>query len=136
APLAWAEPAENSPADKALLERLPEGTRRVALWPEGAPDANPNTAAEEVSDRDDILRVHNVSRPTMFVSLPKDAEQPVPVVIVCPGGGYNILAAEHEGTEVCEWLLEQGIASVLLKYRVPRPPGELEKHHHALQDVQ
>ena len=56
-------------------------------------------------------------------------------VIVCPGGGYNILAWNKEGTEVCEWLNSIGVTGVLLKYRVPKRAG-LEKHAPMLQDAQ
>ncbi len=45
-------------------------------------------------------------------------------VVVFPGGGYEILAIEHEGTEVCDWLTQRGITCVLLKYRVPAPRSE------------
>ena len=55
--------------------------------------------------------------------------------MVCPGGGYSILASEHEGTEVCEWLNGIGVDGVLLKYRVPRRK-DLAKHHAPLQDAQ
>ncbi len=40
-------------------------------------------------------------------------------VVVFPGGGYEILAIDLEGTEVCDWLTSRGITCVLLKYRVP-----------------
>ena len=56
-------------------------------------------------------------------------------MVVCPGGGYNILAYDLEGDEVCEWLNNLGITAVLLKYRVPRREG-LEKHTAPLQDLQ
>jgi hypothetical protein len=55
--------------------------------------------------------------------------------VVCPGGGYNILAWNHEGTKICKWLNDAGITAVLLKYRVPRRAG-IEKHVAPLQDVQ
>ena len=57
------------------------------------------------------------------------------VVIVCPGGGYNILAYEHEGTQVCKWLNELGVSAVLLKYRVPRRKNR-PPHEAPLQDLQ
>jgi acetyl esterase/lipase len=55
-------------------------------------------------------------------------------VLVCPGGGYGILAIEHEGTQVCDWLNSLGVTAVLLKYRVPvrdKTPG-----YEPLQDAQ
>jgi acetyl esterase/lipase len=56
-------------------------------------------------------------------------------VVVCPGGGYEILAMDLEGTEVCQWLNSVGITAVLLKYRVPSQNGS-ERHTAPLQDVQ
>jgi len=61
---------------------------------------------------------------------PKGATEPTPAVVVCPGGGYSILAYDLEGTEVVEWLNGLGIAGVLLKYRVPG------KRDGAFQDAQ
>ena len=55
-------------------------------------------------------------------------------MVICPGGGYNILAIEHEGTEVAAWLNSIGVTGVVLKYRVPRRK-DLEKHDAPLQDV-
>jgi len=56
-------------------------------------------------------------------------------VVICPGGGYNILAFNKEGTEVAEWLNSIGVAGVVVKYRVPRR-ADLPKHQAPLQDAQ
>ena len=56
-------------------------------------------------------------------------------VVIFPGGGYNILAWDLEGTEVCDWLNSIGVTGVLLKYRVPKRAG-IDKHVPALQDAQ
>ena len=56
-------------------------------------------------------------------------------VVICPGGGYNILAYDLEGTEVAEWLNSIGVTGIVLKYRVPRREGR-EKHDAPLQDAQ
>lgn len=56
-------------------------------------------------------------------------------MVVCPGGGYNILAMDLEGTEICEWLNSLGITAVLLKYRVPRREG-ISMYQAPLQDAQ
>lgn len=84
-----------------------------------------------------------MTRPTLTVVAPLDKAKSTGTVnhskravVVCPGGGYGGLAAEHEGTRVCEWLNEMGITAFLLKYRVPRRGGDFPKHHHALQDAQ
>ena len=82
-----------------------------------------------------VVRLGNVSKPTLTVySAPKDKDTGA-AVVVFPGGGYNILAMDLEGTEVCEWLNSIGVTGVLFKYRVPKRAG-LEKHAAALQDAQ
>jgi len=93
----------------------------VKLWPEGAPEkAGVHIEAEKVmppKNEKDVLRLTNVTEPTLTVYR---AENPNgTAVIVCPGGGYSILAIEHEGIQVCEWLNSLGVTAVLLKYRVP-----------------
>jgi acetyl esterase/lipase len=92
----------------------------VKLWPKGAPEKpgfkiEPETSVDK---GDGIMRTSNVSDPTIAIY---KAEKPNgTAVVVCPGGGYSILAIEHEGSKVCEWLNSIGVTGVLLKYRVPR----------------
>ena len=84
--------------------------------------------------------VSNVSRPTMTVYSPKGKNTGT-AVVVFPGGGYEILAIDLEGTEVCDWLTSKGITCVLLKYRVPGKGhyaklGPLSSSLMALEDAQ
>ena len=108
----------------------------IPLWPKGVPgEADLKLPAESIELKSEyqIQILSNVSVPTLTVF---PAEKPNgAAVIVCPGGGYNILAYSHEGIEVCEWLNSLGITAGLLKYRVPRREG-LEKHDAPLQDAQ
>ncbi len=93
----------------------------LKLWPEGAPEkAGVVIEAEkriEPKNANDVLRVTNVTEPTLTVYKPAQANGTS--VLVCPGGGYGILALEHEGTQVCEWLNSLGVTAILIKYRVP-----------------
>ncbi|MGA9332741.1 MAG: alpha/beta hydrolase [Rudaea sp.] len=68
-----------------------------------------------------VTKVTNVTRPTMTMYAPKGKNTGAAVVVV-PGGGFQILAIDLEGTEVCDWLTSKGITCVLLKYRVPSVP--------------
>jgi acetyl esterase/lipase len=68
-----------------------------------------------------VIRLTNVSKPTLTVYRPAKEKATGTAVVVCPGGGYHILAMDLEGTEVCHWLNELGVTAVLLKYRVPAP---------------
>ncbi len=67
------------------------------------------------------MAVANVTRPTMTVYAPSGKNTGIAVVVI-PGGGFQILAMDLEGTEICNWLTSRGITCVLLKYRVPSIP--------------
>ena len=82
-----------------------------------------------------LIRLGNVSQPTLTVYRPSKRRETGAAVLVLPGGAYNILALDLEGTEVCEWLNSIGVTAVLVKYRVPKRPN-VEKHAPALQDAQ
>ena len=97
------------------------GHAQVPIWPGTVPDAIPNPKPESVgppAGREWWPRANDVSRPTMTVYAPKDRNTGV-AVVVFPGGGYQFLAMDLEGTEICDWLTTRGITCVLLKYRVP-----------------
>lgn len=83
---------------------------------------------QEMGD-DGILRIQQMPVPTLqkfpVVKSPKGK-----VVIICPGGGYQILAVNHEGTEIAQWLNALGYTAYVLRYRVP------DNREGALQDVQ
>jgi acetyl esterase/lipase len=128
-------------AQKPAWQPAP-GTITLPLWPSGAPGAQPNPAPEvdttTPKDRmvagNPVIRLGNVSAPTLTVYSPKTGNNGVGVVVF-PGGGYKILAIDLEGTEVCDWLNSEGITCVLVKYRVP-DTGPYPKSKAALQDAQ
>jgi acetyl esterase/lipase len=101
------------------------GHTQLPIWPGTPPDAQPAAGPESVTTTVKELvagrpwvYVRSVSRPTMTVYSPKGKNTGA-AVVVFPGGGYDILAIDLEGTEVCDWLTSKGITCVLLKYRVP-----------------
>ena len=101
------------------------GHTQVGIWPGAVPHAQPAAGPEEMATPHDHLvagrpwtYLSNVTRPTLTVYSPADTNTGA-AVIVFPGGGYQILAIDLEGTEVCDWLTSRGITCVLLKYRVP-----------------
>ena len=94
------------------------GHTQIPIWPKEPPDAQPVPGPESVQPDPECSWVSNVSRPTMTVYSPKGSNTGA-AIVVFPGGGYNILAIDLEGTEVCDWLTSKGITCVLLKYRVP-----------------
>ena len=106
------------------------GHTQVPIWPGRVPDPQPvagpevaKTTGKEflVAGRPGVW-VSNVSRPAMTVYSP-NGKNTGAAVVVFPGGGYQGLAIDLEGTEVCDWLTPKGISCVLLKYRVPGEPG-------------
>ena len=102
--------------------------REIPLWPEGVPEPRvPAEPAEKVEiGKDGISRRSNVSNPRLVVyDIPRtDPAKPRSGVIVIPGGGFSILADEHEGSDICRWFNERGFVSFLLLHRVPT--GKLE----------
>jgi len=115
----------------------------IKLWPGKAPGDKGDLGEEKDTTKPTdnkvagqrLIRLGNVSDPTItFYPAPKEKNTGT-TVLICPGGGYNILAYDLEGTEVCEWLNSIGVNAVLVKYRVPKRPGT-EKHAPPLQDVQ
>jgi acetyl esterase/lipase len=118
-------------------------SKPAALWPGTAPGENkvlpPEADLNKPSDAliagRPIIRLGNVSTPTITLYRPDPAKDTGATVVVCPGGGYRILALDLEGTEVCAWLNSIGVTGVLLKYRVPSREGQ-ERYAAALQDAQ
>jgi hypothetical protein len=96
----------------------------IPLLPEGASEpAGFECEAEttvECTPPDGLLRLTNGTAPTITLFPPPAGTANGTAVLVCPGGGYNILAYSHEGTEVCQWLNSIDVTAALLKYRVPR----------------
>jgi acetyl esterase/lipase len=125
------------------LEATAATPKEVPLWPGQVPgetaalppERDMTTPTDRLVAGKQIVRLGNVSVPTMTIYRPDPAKDTGAAVLVCPGGGYSILAIELEGTEVCEWLNSIGVTGVLLKYRVPRREG-LPKHVPPLQDAQ
>ena len=105
-----------------------EPVGEIRLWPEGVPgDRVPSDPAEKVEKgKDDIQRRSFVSDPRLIVHpLPQGDGGPRPAVIILPGGGYNILADDHEGGEIGRFLNGHGIVALTLLYRVPT--GDFEE---------
>ncbi len=118
-------------------------TDPIPLWPAGAPGEHGDIGAEaDMTKPTDgqpagkrVTRIGNVTAPTITVFRPAAGKDTGAAVVVCPGGGYHILAWDLEGTEICDWLNSIGVTGVLLKYRVPTRAGA-ERHLAPLQDAQ
>ena len=140
--------AQSPPSAQQAGWQPSPGHTQLPIWPGVAPGAGRVAGAEVAGTVIDPAGkprlvggkpwtyVDKVSRPTMTVYSPQARNTGV-AVVVFPGGGYNVLAIDLEGSEVCDWLTARGITCVLLKYRVPcAKVGPYRNCPAALQDAQ
>ncbi|MDA1054873.1 MAG: alpha/beta hydrolase [Planctomycetota bacterium] len=118
------------PATSNLWPGVPPGETK-----ELPPEADTTTPNGNLVAGRRVIRLGNVSTPTMTVYRPASEIDTGAAVIVCPGGGHHILAYDLEGTEVAEWLTSIGVTGVVLKYRVPFREPE-QRWRAAVQDAQ
>ncbi|MBS0208299.1 MAG: alpha/beta hydrolase [Planctomycetes bacterium] len=121
-----------------LFGMAAEAPQVIPVWPADVPGEKGDVGDEHeqpLKPNDNTIRVANVTRPTLTIFRPAKDKDTGATVIICPGGGYNILAFNKEGTEVAEWLNSIGVTGMVLKYRVPARKG-LERHAAPLQDAQ
>ena len=126
----------------------PAGVAQLPIWPGTPPDARPSAKPES-----SVVPVDSVGRPRLIGGKPTTFALDVSVptmtvfraagrntgiaIVVFPGGGYNALAMDLSGTEMCDWLVPRGITCVVLKYRVPcAVTGRYRDCRTALQDAQ
>ena len=95
----------------------------VPLWPGAAPSEVGTIPAETSEVKGGIRRVSHVTVPVMTVFRPEAGKNTGAAVVILPGGGYNILADDHEGDQVARYLNGVGVTGIVLKYRVPRRAG-------------
>lgn len=114
-----------------------QAQQEMPLYPNGVPNAKqvPNTQ-KSVTDKNGVLRISEVTVPTLTV-YPADADKANgTAVIICPGGGYAILAASHEGSDVASVFNKMGVIAFVLKYRLPNDNAQIDKSIAPLQDAQ
>ncbi|HEX8170967.1 MAG TPA: alpha/beta hydrolase [Thermoanaerobaculia bacterium] len=118
-----------------VWEPGPEG-RQLPLWPAGLAIQRPESEkAEEVGNGSRLVAgrpwywAGSVSRPTMIVYPPKGRNTRAAMVVL-PGGGYEVVAMDLEGTEICDWVTKQGMTCIVLKYRVPQ-----QWHHDGIEEA-
>ncbi|MCX2450538.1 alpha/beta hydrolase [Pedobacter sp. PLR] len=111
----------------------------ILIYPGAIPGAKPTPADFKelsVTGNDGIIRVSKVSVPTLKVFLPSKEKATGAAVIICPGGGYGILAINHEGDNVAKRFNEIGVAAFVLKYRLPDDAIMVDKSFGPLQDAE
>jgi acetyl esterase/lipase len=119
--------ADLTEGERAIRKVAGKALPVFRIWPDRKP-----SKPEDVTYRGGIMRIAKVTAPSFTVFQPARADGRA--VLVFPGGGYGILAADHEGVKVCEWLQGLGVTAFLVKYTVPRPRNA-PKHSAALPDA-
>ncbi|MFL9837313.1 alpha/beta hydrolase [Flavobacterium sp. ST-75] len=107
----------------------------IPLYKDSIPNSIPGENKEETK-YSGFLLTQNVSIPTLTVFKPQKQSDKKSAVIICPGGGYAVLATGHEGKDVAEALNKMGVTAFMLKYRLPNDTIMKDKKIAPLQDAQ
>ncbi|MBN2589523.1 MAG: alpha/beta hydrolase [Sedimentisphaerales bacterium] len=104
----------------------------IRIWPKStlSENAGLETESNMPSRGDDVIRITDITDPSITVFKSKQSQEKTPAVIICPGGGYSYLAFNKEGTKIAEWFNSLGITGIVLKYRAPN------QRDNAFKDIQ
>jgi acetyl esterase/lipase len=119
-----------------MSQQMHGQTITLPLWPEGKVPNYKKSGETEKKDTTDIVRISLVQSPNITVYLPEKRSATGQAVIICPGGGYGILAYDWEGTDPARFLAAKGIAAIVLKYRLPNSKSNITPHLSPLMDAQ
>jgi len=122
----------------ALMMNSTAQTLTLKLWPDGIPGSKTDASyVEKITTTDGrITRCEKVVTPDLTIFLPAPEKANGAAVLICPGGGYGVLAFDHEGNAIAKWLNDNGIAGIILKYRLPSDQIMIDKSIGPLQDAQ
>ena len=107
----------------------------ILLYPGGVPGLIGKQIPEDSKTTDGITRVKDITQPAIYWYQPKEKTSDA-AVIICPGGGYTILAIDHEGYDIAKWFNERGVTAFVLKYRLPQENLFENREIRPLQDAQ
>jgi len=113
-------------------------TLTLKLWPDGIPGSKTDPSyVEKITVTNGVItRCEKVVTPDLTIFLPAPEKANGTAVLICPGGGYGVLAFDHEGNAIARWLNDYGIAGIILKYRLPSDQIMIDKSIGPLQDAQ
>lgn len=121
-----------------FLSNMAFGQTVMNLYDGSIPNSKPSAVEEALTtDANGISRVSGVTSPTLTAYFPKEGVANTgKAIVICPGGGYSILAITHEGHDIAKLLAEHGITAFVLKYRLPSDEIMVDKRIGPLQDAQ
>ena len=122
------------------IARLP-AQQIIPLYDGAIPNAKPcNEREHEFVDtswnKNGLLIVDRVAKPTLTIYAPRKDRRNGTAVVICPGGGYAVLAAGHEGADIAKQLNDAGVTAFVLRYRLPKEECMTDKAHVPLMDAQ
>jgi acetyl esterase/lipase len=109
---------------------------KIALWPAGSVPNYKKTNEVEKSDSGNFVSIRLVQQPAIDVYLPSKGNITGQAVVICPGGSYSFLAYDWEGIDIAKWLNANGIAAIVLKYRLPISKSNIDPKLSPLLDAQ
>lgn len=110
--------------------------KHIPLWPAGKVPNYKASGEKEITDYGEITGIRLVQEPDIAVYLPAKRIATGQAVVICPGGGYGMLAYDWEGSDIAKWFNSKGIAAVVLKYRLPNSKSNITPHLTPLMDAQ
>jgi acetyl esterase/lipase len=112
--------------------------KTIKVWPDSVPGsiADAGYLEQTIVENGKIVSYSQVTNPTLMVYLPLAGKGNGTAVIICPGGGYERLAFDHEGYQIAEWYSKLGVTAIILKYRLPSDKIMKDKTIGPLQDAQ
>lgn len=111
-------------------------TFSINLYPEGQIPNFQKTTETEQRDTTDIVRISKVQAPDISVFLPSKKNATGDAIIICPGGGYRMLAYDWEGEDIAKFWNSKGVAAIVLKYRLPTSESQIIPHKSPIMDAQ
>ena len=119
-----------------LLCEIISAQKILPLYKDSIPNSRPATDEEMTEQVGGNTIISKISKPTLTVFLPAKSKANGTAIIICPGGGYWVVAASHEGTDVAKKFAAMGVAAFVLKYRIPNDAWMINREIGALQDAQ
>ena len=107
----------------------------LPLWEKNIPNQN-DFKVNEISDTTNAIRIKDITNPTIEVFLPSKVMMTGEAIVICPGGGYEYVVYDKEGSDIAKMLNAQGIVGIVLKYRLPKTENNIKGRLSPFLDAQ